>query len=251
MTFTKHNNTTFDDALIKEANGLALLKNELKKHNIKLKIPQVLQVNEQALTLQKIQQSTAAPSQWYQLGQALAQLHLIQQPHHGHNEDNYIGLSPQPNEICDNWGQFFCQHRLLFQIQRIQSSSKRTVFLHEYNSTSAQLAQFLNENCDYPSLLHGDLWAGNVLFDYSNVWLIDPAVYCGDADADLAMTELFGGLAPAFYDAYFATKPKSKNYAVKRTIFNLYHQLNHYNLFGSSYWQSCQQGLLQISKQFS
>lgn len=251
MTFTKHNNTSFDDALTKEANGLALLKHNLQKHNIKLKTPQVLQVNEHILTLEKIQQSAATTAQWQQLGQALAQLHQIQQPHHGHDEDNYIGLSPQPNLICDNWGQFFCQYRLLFQIERIQSSSKRTVFLHDFNVISNQLSQFLNESCDYPSLLHGDLWAGNVIFDQSDVWLIDPAVYCGDADADLAMTELFGGFTSAFYDAYFATKPKSNDYALKRTIYNLYHQLNHYNLFGTSYWPSCQQSLLQISNHFS
>jgi fructosamine-3-kinase len=98
--------------------------------------------------------------------------------------------------------------------------------------------------------LHGDLWSGNVLFDSNQCWLIDPAVYYGDSEVDLAMTEMFGGFSNAFYHAYFQIRSRSSTYANKRTIYNLYHYLNHYNLFGDSYLSRCREGFWSIENLF-
>lgn len=248
--FTKYNHTDFNDALIKESNGLKELHKTLQAHQINIKIPDVFQVDEESMTLERIQATQANTQQWQDLGRNLAQLHLIEQSTYGFHEHNYIGLNPQPNHRNQHWADFFLQQRLQFQIQRIQQQSIREQFTNDLHAISENLMQFLDDNCAFPSLLHGDLWSGNVMFDNSDVWLIDPAVYCGDADADVAMTELFGGFPTAFYEAYFAIKAKSQNHAVKRTIYNLYHQLNHYNLFGSSYLHSCQSALTKLNKTF-
>jgi fructosamine-3-kinase len=97
-------------------------------------------------------------------------------------------------------------------------------------------------------LLHGDLWSGNVLFGNAGPCLIDPAVYYGDREADIAMTELFGGFSEAFYRAYDRLYPRTEVYAAKRAIYNLYHTLNHYNLFGASYLDACRRNLGVIAR---
>ncbi|MEZ5473364.1 MAG: fructosamine kinase family protein [Marinicella sp.] len=107
---------------------------------------------------------------------------------------------------------------------------------------------WLNQHCSRFSLLHGDLWSGNVLFDAQNVWLIDPAVYFGDSETDIAMTEMFGGFPEAFYAAYQSVKPLSSAYPKKRILYNLYHYLNHYNLFGSAYLPACERGFQKLDQ---
>ena len=105
--------------------------------------------------------------------------------------------------------------------------------------STARLLDHLNDilvEPEYPSLLHGDLWSGNVITgNDGSAWLIDPAVYVGHAEADLAMTELFGGFSPAFYDAYKEAVSMPPGYGCRRDIYNLYHMLNHLNMFGRAY----------------
>ena len=250
MQFKKTNQTQYKDALFKEADGLGRLQHKLTSNNIPIKIPQVYSVDEKTLVLEHINHMGGSKTQWQQFGQSLAHMHLLPEDSCGWHENNYIGLNPQNNTVTDDWGDFFIQQRLTAQISLIKHPEVQQRFRQALIGIENQLKRFLNTHCPFPSLLHGDLWSGNVLFDENDVWLIDPAIYCGDAEADLAMTELFGGFPAAFYQAYTAVKPLSEAYALKKITYNLYHQLNHYNLFGSGYLSACEQGFAVIHKQF-
>lgn len=170
------------------------------------------------------------------LGQQLAQLHKRQQPYFGWHRDNTIGSILQLNSKSDNWLAFWREQRLGWQLQlaakngyggRLQASGERLC-----NDMAALFDSYLPQ----PSLLHGDLWAGNATADKQGRPVIfDPACYYGDREADLAMTELFGGFGQEFYAAYQAVWPLDKGYAVRKTFYNLYHILNHLNLFGGGY----------------
>jgi len=250
--FKKHNTNSASDALLKEVSGLDNLRNVLKKsNNPYLKIPQIISSSETLLEMTAIDQQQASQTQMQHLGKGLALLHQVQQPTYGLNEDNYIGLNPQPNCLMDNWGEFFIKYRLLYQVNLIRDVTVKENFLTLLAGYQEPLLQFLNRHCEHPSLVHGDLWSGNVLFDDTTVWLIDPAIYFGDREVDLAMTEMFGGFSPAFYQAYDHTFPRSKRYAQKKVIYNLYHYLNHYNLFGNNYLVACQQGFDALENCYS
>lgn len=251
MKFSKTNPSTYSDALIKEANGLLSLKKHIDGGHISIKIPQIYSVNEQCLQLELINSLAGSKTQWQLLGQSLAQLHLMQQQFYGWHENNYIGLNPQTNTCTNDWGAFFINKRLAYQVSLIKQPYMQNQFKQSLASIQQPLQVLLNDHCPFPSLLHGDLWSGNVLFDEEDVWLIDPAVYCGDAEADLAMTELFGGFPATFYQAYTEVSPLSKHYALKKVIYNLYHQLNHLNLFGDAYLAACEQAFKTMEKYFN
>jgi protein-ribulosamine 3-kinase len=174
----------------------------------------------------------AAPS----LGRQLAELHRQQQPWFGWHIDNTIGSTDQINTRNDNWVDFWRQQRLLKQMEFAADNG--------YYGKVQQLGERLADKLDIffssyqpnPSLLHGDLWGGNAAADAQGQPVIfDPACYYGDREADLAMTELFGGYPSSFYDAYQETYPLDPGYSTRKTLYNLYHILNHLNLFGSSY----------------
>lgn len=227
-----------------------MLGQQLQQLNSPIKIPTVHAVDHHTLTLDHIKQQKPQSSQWQTLGQALAELHEVPQQHYGHDANNYIGLNPQANVLTDNWGEFFYRYRLQYQVKLIQDQATKKHFKTTLARLREPLVELLNQHCPHPSLLHGDLWSGNVLFDATDVWLIDPAVYCGDAEADLAMTELFGGFPASFYQAYQQHRPTSAQYPSKKIIYNLYHQLNHYNLFGSGYLRSCKEALTSMNRFF-
>lgn len=155
----------------------------------------------------------------------------------GFYENNYIGTTPQVNTPKADWLEFFRDNRLGVQMKMADRSfdwedRRRCRALLEH------LGDYLVEP-ERPSLLHGDLWGGNVMPDSQGLpMLIDPAVYVGHYEADLAMTELFGGFSPDFYDAYHEIMPREPGYVDRRDIYNLYHLLNHLNLFGGSYLAS-------------
>ena len=153
-----------------------------------------------------------------ELGRMLAKLHRHTGPRFGWARDNYIGLAPQINSWRDKWAEFFVECRLRPQ------ASKAGIALPSIN--------LLDDHHPQPSLLHGDLWNGNVGFTKEGPVVFDPAVYYGDREADLAMTELFGGFPREFYEAYGAL---DDGYARRKHLYNLYHLLNHLNLFGESY----------------
>lgn len=250
--FIKRNATSFPDALIWEAEGLRLLTATLRKANQArpgaLQVPDVIRVSASELVLPRIDDRPAFREQMAALGKGLAFMHRQTMPCYGLNHDNLIGLSRQFNVLMDDWGAFFLDYRLKPQVRMIADSRVKAEFESRLAEHASALWGFLNRHCSHPSLLHGDLWAGNVLFDQDGPWLIDPAVYYGDREADLAMTELFGGFSPAFYQAYDSVYPRSEAYGMKRPIYNLYHTLNHYNLFGGSYLSACRRNLDEFER---
>ena len=189
---------------------------------------------------------------WERFGRQLARMHRAdpsewtKEGRYGFREDNYIGAGEQVNTICDSWVDFFRRYRLEVQVQRASrlfGPGERKAL----QSLMDHLEEYLPEP-EYPSLLHGDLWGGNFVTGPDGAaWLIDPAAYVGHAEADLAMTELFGGFAPAFYDAYREEGTIMPGYADRRELYNLYHLLNHLNLFGGGYYGS----VMRIVKRFA
>ena len=246
-THLKHNTTGYNDALICEAEGLESLAGGLDEAGVTgIGVPNVYRVDESELEITAIPSSGGSDRARETLGDGLARLHALHQKAYGWGRDNYIGLSPQPNRWCDNWGEFFVRDRLGYQVSRIGDSGQRSRFQRVLDEHGSALTDWLNAHCEHPSLLHGDLWNGNVLYGADGPWLIDPAVYCGDREADIAMTEMFGGFGEAFYRAYDAQYPRTAVYGVKREVYNLYHYLNHYNLFGGGYLGGCQAGMTAI-----
>lgn len=170
------------------------------------------------------------------MGQALALQHRKTAGRFGWLRDNTIGSTPQHNPWTTTWIDFFREQRLGFQLHLAEKNELGTKISGLGNKLLDGLEGFFPGYHPLPSLLHGDLWGGNVAFSNSGEPVVfDPAVYYGDREADIAMTELFGGFAPGFYAAYSETWPLETGYKTRKTLYNLYHILNHANLFGGSY----------------
>jgi len=189
----------------------------------------------------------ATPKDYEKLGKQLAQLHQCTAKNFGSTSDNYIGSLPQSNRQQEDWTTFYVEERLLPQLQLALTNN----YLHakEIPSKEAMMTYCapLLQNVQ-PSLIHGDLWSGNYLIATDGTpYLIDPAVYYGHGEVDIAMSQLFGGFGPAFYEAYFATHPvKDKEAFQKRNdLYQLYYLLVHLNLFGRSYYRSVKD-ILQV-----
>ena len=166
-------------------------------------------------------------------GRALAALHQSRGAHYGWRRDNFIGATPQINLRSDSWPRFFATARLLPQVRRAAAHGRE---LQDKGTLLAEkLPAFFLDDRPPLSLLHGDLWHGNVAMCGDTPAVFDPAVYFGDREADLAMTELFGGFPQAFYAAYREVWPLAEGYESRKTLYNLYHVLNHLNLFGAGY----------------
>ncbi len=197
------------------------------------------------LLLEWIEEQRPISDYWEIFAQQLADMHrasakdFVPNGNYGFIQDNYIGARVQSNSPRESWIDFFRDCRLEPQFQAARgyfesADRKRILTLLD------RLGDFLTEP-ERPSLLHGDLWSGNFMTgNDGRAWLIDPAVYVGHAEADLAMTELFGGFSPAFYAAYREASPMQPGYPDRRDLYNLYHLLNHLNLFGGSYLSSVQ-----------
>ena len=244
---TKENDTNYANALFCEAEGLELLREAVSLAGVNgVRVPEVFTVSEARLQMTRINPSSPSGALMQELGRGLALVHNLPQKYFGFHRNNYIGLNPQMNCESDNWGKFFLEYRLGYQVGMISNDRLRAQFSEVLHSKGDILAEWLNEHGAEPALLHGDLWSGNVMFDQTSSWLIDPAVYFGDPEADLAMTEMFGGFRKPFYQAYEAVRPLSPHYGRKREIYNLYHFLNHYNLFGGSYLGPCEKAFNSI-----
>lgn len=170
------------------------------------------------------------------LGEALARQHLIRHPRFGWPRNNFIGATPQFNREGGDWIGFFREQRLGFQLRLAAEDGHRGALQEAGAELVAGLPKLFAGYAPHPALLHGDLWGGNwgVMADEGPV-VFDPAVYCGDRESDLAMTELFGGFPSEFYAAYCLHAPLDAGYAVRRDLYQLYHVLNHLNLFGEGY----------------
>lgn len=199
------------------------------------------------LVLEWLNLGRSKSASYIQLGEQLAKMHRIRQAYYGWHRDNTIGSTPQPNARCNDWCEFFAVRRLGHQLE-LAKSQGYVNGLHEPGCRLCEcLGQFFCGYDLYPSLLYGDLWSGNVSVEVSGKPVIfDPACYYGDREADLAMTELFGGFGKGFYQAYSATIGLNAGYNVRKTLYNLYHILNHLNLFGSGYLGQAQSMIEQL-----
>ncbi len=179
-------------------------------------------------------------------GYALAQIHKINALQYGLDHDNYMGALPQHNLFHDDWVSFFIEERLEAQV-RLAVNNKRLGEEHmlSFQRLYTQLDHFFPP--EKPSLLHGDLWNGNVLVsEKGNACLIDPAVYFGHREVDLAMSTLFGGFTNDFYASYQEAFPMETGWQERMDVYNLYPLLIHLNLFGSGYLGS----ILSVLKKF-
>lgn len=188
------------------------------------------------LALEWIESRPAGRIAEHRLGEQLAAQHQVTAAQFGLADDNFIGRTRQPNGWVADWAEFFRERRLRHQL----ALAVQNGFGELLETPGARLLESVDRllagHRPQASLLHGDLWAGNRLADEREAPVIfDPAVYYGDREADLAMTRLFGGFGRAFYDAYRDAAPLPAGHAVRAELYNLYHVLNHANLFGGGY----------------
>jgi fructosamine-3-kinase len=176
------------------------------------------------------------PGAGSRLGAQLARLHRHTGTHFGFASDNFIGATPQPNSPTSDWLTFLRDRRLGYQLRLAAENGGGVELRNRGAALLRRLPALLAGHRPEPALLHGDLWGGNwgALPDGTPV-LFDPAVYYGDREADIAMTELFGGFGPEFRRGYAAEWPLPAGYEPRRDLYNLYHVLNHLNLFGGGY----------------
>ncbi len=188
------------------------------------------------LLLEWIEPGRPGPRFWEHFGEGLARLHRHLGPRYGFDQDNFIGHTPQENTWEDDWPTFFWRHRIEPQVRWARERSRWERSWDRWlERLEARLPELLPARPP-ASILHGDLWSGNFMVTADGrAALIDPAVYYGDRETDLAMTELFGGFDARFYAAYRAAWPLEPGYEERRALYNLYHLINHLNLFGSGY----------------
>ena len=191
-----------------------------------------------ALLMEWVEPGRTDAGFWERFGEALAALHRTTSTdgRYGFERDNFIGRTPQPNAWRSAWPDFFRSQRLEPQIALARARDR---WRERWDAPAEQLLDRLPEwlpESPPASLLHGDLWSGNFLpASDGRAALIDPATYFGHRETDLALTELFGGFDRRFYDAYRAAWPLESGYTERREVYNLYHLLNHLNLFGAGY----------------
>lgn len=220
----------------KEARGLDVLRTANA-----VKIPKVILTGEEEgqsfLILEFIESRSRNKDFWAQFGSSLAELHRNTNQRFGFEEDNYIGSLVQSNKQYNRWLDFFVEERLDKQLQL-------AIVTGRMNTTDDALFRKLYMHLDSlipiepPSLLHGDLWNGNFMTgNDGEAWLVDPAIYFGHREMDLAMSKLFGGFEQEFYDSYSSEFPLAPGFDDRVDIHNLYPLMVHVNLFGGSYIQ--------------
>lgn len=187
------------------------------------------------ILMEDLQPAQKRVGYWEDFGRQLASLHTYTSSKFGFNVDNYIGSTPQPNSWTADGYKFFAKQRLIYQVELafnnnlIGSKTK-----HSVESLASRLAELVPPQP--ASLMHGDLWSGNATSDqHGNPAIIDPAAHYGWGEADLAMTALFGSFPEEFYRGYQDVRHLEKGYKERFPIYNLYHLINHVNLFGGSY----------------
>ena len=236
----------FPGMFAREAEGLSAL-----AASGAIRIPEVLLVSERELVLEAIVAGPRRPHFFEVFGRQFAQLHTHQGSRFGFASDNFIGSTEQRNTPVgrgDDWAEFFLERRLRFQVVLAKNNGHGNELLSLLDSGDHRIADLLAAAPEPPSLLHGDLWGGNYMVDNHGMpCLIDPAVYHGHREADLAMTRLFGGFTPAFYSAYEEAWPLQPGHADRLPLYQLYHLLNHLNLFGSAYYSQCRQILVRFA----
>jgi protein-ribulosamine 3-kinase len=205
-----------------------------------LRVPRVLATaaveGHAVLALEWIEMGRASSRTAADLGAGLARQHRKTAAGFGWHRDNTIGSTPQINTPSDDWVTFFRERRLRFQLDLACRNGFAGPLRDRGERLLEALPLFFADHQPEPSLLHGDLWGGNFAADPSGAPVVfDPAVYYGDREADIAMTRLFGGFSERFYSAYDEAWPLSASARDRVDLYNLYHVLNHLNLFGGSY----------------
>ena len=233
--FIKLNRPQLSAMFEAEALGLA----EMRALNC-VRIPEVICHGQTAehsyIVLEYIQLGSLRGQANKLLGSQLAQLHRQPQPYYGWPINNPIGSTPQHNDREHDWLSFWQHHRLGQQLTFATQNGFAGRLQDKGEKLLAHLHVFFENYTPIPALLHGDLWGGNVGADPQGTPVIfDPACYYGDRETDIAMTELFGGFGTDFLAAYQAEYPLDAGYKTRKTLYNLYHILNHVNLFGSGY----------------
>ncbi len=238
--FAKTNHKDLLNALEVEAKGLKALKKWT--NNSLITVPEPLLVEELSGTaVLLLPWLELSGDDQTALGQGLALMHQKSAKHNpekfGWEEDGYIGKGIQPGGWLANWGEYFVNMRL---IPQLKIASKWGLRIEDYQEILIALPSFLNEHQPSPSIVHGDLWGGNaaILQDGRGV-LIDPAAWWADREVDIAMTKLFGGFSKKFYAGYEKVWPLPTSAQKRVEIYNLYHLINHANLFGGSYKEQC------------
>ena len=230
-----------------EAEGLA----ELRKADA-VRIPEVYDVGTDAngayIKMERFELKRGNESHAATLGKQLATLHKHTADLHGWHRDNTIGPTPQHNPQTKDWVAFFREHRLEFQLD-LAASNGYSGELQDLGNSLAERLEDLFEGYDpAPSLLHGDLWAGNWGVADGMPLIFDPAVYYGYRETDIAMTQLFGGFGDAFYREYERAWPLAAGSAERLELYKLYHVLNHLNLFGSGYLEQALSILRRLNR---
>lgn len=232
--FLKTGPLTAYDMFLAEADGLREL-----AHANALRVPKVLgcvaSTNECLLALEWIDLELATPATEALLGQRLAKQHRHTAEQFGWKRDNTIGSTLQQNNWSDDWVQFYAERRLGYQLELAAKNGYTGVLQSEGLRLLDNLGYYFSNYWPEASLLHGDLWAGNWASSNGEPVVFDPAVYYGDRENDLAMTELFGGFTQTFYAAYDDAWPMSPGSDQRMLLYQLYYMLNHLNLFGASY----------------
>jgi len=235
--FLKLNHAEYIDMFSAELEGLL----ELAKAQA-IRIPTPIchgKTNKHAyLVLEYIQFSSGSTAAQSQLGQQMARLHQFNSQGRGYgwHRNNTIGATPQINTWSNEWVEFFREQRLGYQLQLATSKGLNKTVRMKGQRLQDGLGFYFDNYIPDASLLHGDLWSGNAGFESDgNPIIYDPAVYYGDRESDIAMTELFGGFSTNFYTAYEQMLPLDSGYSQRRDLYKLYHILNHFNLFGGGY----------------
>lgn len=233
--FVKTNAALGAPAFAAEADGLARL-----AATGAVSVPRVVAHGEAGgegfLVLEWLEAERGTGAAWARLGAELAALHAVSAETYGLAAANLIGRLPQSNRPNASWPRFWAEERIGAQLRLAEEGRRIDAGLaRRIERLGAEAERLCARDGLRPSLLHGDLWGGNVMFAKGRPVLIDPAVYYGDREVELAFTELFGGFPPAFYDAYTAAAPLDRGYAARRGFWQLYPLLVHLNLFGGTY----------------
>ncbi len=197
------------------------------------------------LVMEYLALGESSPQAWAEMGQQLARLHrLAIGQSFGWQRNNTLGSTPQINDWTASWSDFWAEHRIGYQLRLGRRQGGQFPL---GDRLLDHIPTLLRHHNPAPSLVHGDLWSGNaaVLRDGTPT-VFDPAAYYGDREVDLAMTELFGGFPPAFYQGYTEIWPLDPGYQSRKMLYNLYHILNHFNLFGGSYGSQANQMIAQL-----
>ncbi len=247
--FAKVNDAERAPMFAAEADGLAALASAGA-----VRVPKVVARGEDGerawLVLEWLELAALDAASAAALGEALARQHALAQPRFGWPRDNFIGASPQVNGWSDDWLDFWRRNRLHAQLRLAAHNRLPSRMIDRGERLVADCEAFFRGYTPAKSLLHGDLWSGNAsaLPDGTPV-VFDPAVYVGDREADVAMTELFGGFPRDFQAAYRALSPLDDGYRTRRELYNLYHVLNHANLFAGSYVGQADQAIDRLLAQ--